>query len=70
MELWVGNFPDLWEVAVETLNFQIFEVWGLVFNHLNLNQIIKIIIQLIFGIAFSHKNAGIKYPSIATAAII
>lgn len=39
MQLRVWNLSDFWEVTIEALYFEIFEVWGLVFNHLNLNQI-------------------------------
>ena len=41
MELRVGNLSDFWEIAVEALDFEVLEVWGFVFNHLNSNQIIR-----------------------------
>lgn len=39
VELRVGDFSDFWEVAVEMLYFEVFEVWSFAFDHLNSNQI-------------------------------
>jgi hypothetical protein len=42
VELRVGDLSDFWEVAVEVLYFELFEVWSFAFDHLNSNQINKV----------------------------